>query len=86
MLPHTLSVSKHRDKNNTNSNHAAYRKETGCELAMSSLTVCINKLTCTNENVYIALSELNKAFDKFNRSGILIAVFDISINGNTTIS
>ena len=65
----------------TNQNHAAYRKGIGCELVMYGLSISINKLTLKNKKVYLAISDLNKAFDNVNRAGIIINVYKAGISG-----
>ena len=51
---------------NINNNHAAYKKGIGCELTVLTLTTSINKLCFDNDKIYIAISDLDQAFDKVN--------------------
>ena len=65
----------------TNSNHAAYKKGIGCEITMYGMSVAINKLTSKNKKLYMAISDLNKAFDNLCRNGIILTVYKSGISG-----
>ena len=45
------------------------------------VSICINKLAFKIKEVYLAISDLDKAFDKVNRSEIIISINKIGING-----
>ena len=50
-----------------------------CEIAMRN--ACINNLIYKHKKIYMAITDLDKAFDKVNRSGIIINLANIGING-----
>ena len=64
---------------NTNQNHAAYKKGICCEVTVLTISTIIYKLSVKQDKIYLAISDLDKAFDKVNRNGIIIKLFNIKI-------